>query len=137
MSTSLKTCFKCNEEKPLEDFYRHPRMADGRVNKCKVCNKKDVRENRSKRADYYREYDRKRGCRQDKAYRDFYIEKFPEKYRAHYLLSNAVRDGRLKRESCEKCGRKDTHGHHEDYSKPLEVRWLCPPCHFAEHKKSD
>ena len=135
MNTSLKTCFKCKEEKPVEGFYRHSRMADGRVNKCKECNKKDVRENRYKRADYYREYDRKRGSRQDKAYRDSYRERFPEKYKAHYLLTNAVRDGRVKRQSCEKCGREDTHGHHHDYSKPLEVRWLCPPCHAEEHPK--
>lgn len=135
MTTSLKTCFKCNEEKPVEDFYRHPKMADGRVNKCKDCNKKDVRENRYKRVDYYREYDKKRGSRQDKAYRDSYKERFPEKYKAHYLLTNAVRDGRMIREACEKCGGQDTHGHHDDYSKPLKVRWLCPPCHAEEHPR--
>jgi len=135
MTTSLKTCFKCKEEKPVDNFYRHPQMADGRVNKCKDCNKKDVRENRAKKVDYYRKYDRKRGSRQDKSYRDSYKERFPEKYKAHYLLTNAVRDGRLKKGVCEKCGRKDTHGHHNDYSKPLDVRWLCPPCHAKEHPK--
>ena len=135
MTTSVKTCFKCNEEKPMEDFYRHPQMPDGTVNKCKECNKRDVRENRKKRVDYYREYDRERGSRQNKSYRDDYRERFPDKKKAHDALSNAVRDGKLFREPCEKCGREDTHGHHDDYSKPLDVRWLCPPCHFAEHNK--
>lgn len=43
-----KKCFKCGHEKPLEDFYAHAQMADGRVNKCKSCNKKDVKDNSEK-----------------------------------------------------------------------------------------
>lgn len=55
----------------------------------------------------------------------------PEKVRARRLLQAAVRKGELTRpERCEDCGEvKPVQGAHRDYSKPLEVRWLCILCH--------
>ena len=43
-----KVCFKCNEKKPITEFYKHKQMSLGVVNKCKVCNKLDVKN------DYYK-----------------------------------------------------------------------------------
>lgn len=56
----MKPCFKCNIKKPITDFYKHPQMPDGHVNKCKECNKRDVRKNHSLRTEHYREYDKTR-----------------------------------------------------------------------------
>jgi len=56
-----------------------------------------------------------------------------EKIKARQKLNNAIRDGWVEREPCENCGEPKTDGHHEDYSKPYDVRWLCRPCHKAEH----
>ena len=47
---------------------------------------------------------------------------------------NAIRDGKLTRQPCEVCGAW-AEAHHPDYSKPLEVIWLCVPNHGAEHKR--
>ena len=60
----------------------------------------------------------------------------PLKYGARLAVRNAVKDGRLvKPEMCESCGRtRRLHGHHDNYSKPLEVRWLCSWCHAAAHR---
>lgn len=121
MTTSLKTrkrCFKCGTEKPIEHFYKHPRMGDGYLNKCADCTRQDTLMNRQLRAEYYREYDRKRGWRPPS----------PEKLTAR----NAARV--LAKQLCEKCGVK-AEAHHEDYSKPLEVRWLCKKHHAEAHRK--
>ena len=134
---STKQCFKCKEEKDLSEFYKHKQMKDGHVNKCKVCNKKDVTQNRNKKVDYYREYDRKRGNRQDKAYRDEYKVKYPNKYKAHSMVSNAIRDGKLFPEPCEVCrSGLGVQAHHDDYAKPLNIRWLCVVHHHDWHKRN-
>jgi transposase-like protein len=62
-----------------------------------------------------------------------------EKRSAHIAVGNAVSAGRLvKPSACETCAAEcNPHGHHDDYSKPLVVRWLCGPCHRAWHRKYD
>jgi len=135
----MKVCFKCGDEKPLSDFYRHKAMKDGHLNKCKDCVKRDVRLHRREN-DSVREYDRRR-YREDLRRRQIsgensakWKKRHPERYKAHYLVSNAIRDGRLVRGCCEGCGTaENVHAHHDDYSKPLDVRWLCAKCHHRHH----
>ena len=68
----------------------------------------------------------------------------PEKRRAQNLLNQAIARGEIEPQSCEGCrkvayetrdGRRGIHAHHDDYSKPFEVRWLCYACHGKEHRK--
>lgn len=123
---------------PLSDFYKHPQMGDGHVNKCKECNKKDVQANYRANRDYYRKYEAKRQQRAERRvanqrYQKTRRERFPKKYKARMALGNAVRDGRVQRHPCERCGSLRVHGHHEDYSKPLDVVWLCVEHHHERH----
>ena len=45
--------------------------------------------------------------------------------------------GKLERLACELCGNVNSQMHHSDYSKPLEVTWLCRHCHLSWHKTAD
>ena len=56
----FKKCFKCQAVKPIEEFYKHPKMADGHLNKCKGCCKHDVKTHRDENLDRIRAYDRAR-----------------------------------------------------------------------------
>ena len=52
---------------------------------------------------------------------------------ARMKLARAVQSGRLLPLPCEKCGATRTQAHHSDYSKPLDVQWLCATCHQQLH----
>jgi len=64
-----------------------------------------------------------------------YKKNNPEKHDAHMAVSRAIKAGKLKRQCCFECGKEKTEGHHQDYSKPLEVIWLCSYHHKALHRK--
>lgn len=57
---------------------------------------------------------------------------------ARVAVGNAIRAGRLVRPAeCQKCARSCVpHAHHDDYSRPLDVRWLCTGCHGEEHRRA-
>lgn len=61
-------------------------------------------------------------------------EKFPEKYAARQAVLIALRSGRLQRQPCKRCGAAKAQAHHHDYSKLLDVEWLCGCCHRIEHR---
>ena len=131
-----KQCFKCGEYKDINDFYTHPQMADGHLGKCKECTKKDSKERSVLRPDIIREYEKKRSetDKRKKHASEHMVkwrEKYPERYKAHNTLNNAIRDGRIKKPTrCEICDKPSRlHGHHYDYTMPLDVIWMCEECH--------
>lgn len=54
---------------------------------------------------------------------------------ARNALYAAIKNGKIRRQPCEVCGDPKVHGHHDDYSKRLEVRWLCSVHHAQVHKE--
>ena len=135
----MKKCFKCGIEKTLDNFYRHSQMGDGYLNKCKTCNKLDVKENYTLRREKYAEYERKRYS--DPTRRAKHLEyqrkrraSNPIKEKARRAVANALRKGEMEKSIC-RCGASKVEAHHEDYLKPLDVVWLCRACHLKEHGK--
>ena len=77
-------------------------------------------------AEYQKQYSRTETGKANKiANTNRMVAKYPEKYKARYILRNAVRLGKIKRGYCGICGSLEVESHHDDYSKPLEVRWFC------------
>lgn len=69
-------------------------------------------------------------------YKKLQVERYPERVNARKLVHNAIKDGKLVRGCCVICGKEKAHAHHEDYSKPLEVIWLCRRHHNQQHKQN-
>jgi len=122
-------------------------MGDGHLNKCKQCTIQDTEERRKRLemepgwALAERERHRKKAAKQrlnktasksNPETNKLWIKRNQHKRRAHNVVSNALRDGRLHRHPCCICGNK-AQAHHEDYSKPLEVIWFCPKHHGQHH----
>lgn len=148
----MKTCVKCRQQKAIGEFYRHKAMADGHLNACKDCVKAAVRANRLDKVDKYRQYDVARaGAPHRVKLRQDYI-KTPEgkaarlrcqkrrraleplKDRARYEVAYALQRGRLTKWPCIVCGAEKVEAHHPDYSRPLDVQWLCRPHHREVHQ---
>jgi len=61
--------------------------------------------------------------------------KYPDKYQAQRKVQNAIQTGKIIRGNCKECNIPNAHAHHEDYSKPMEIIWLCAKCHSKLHNE--
>lgn len=134
-----KTCSQCGKRKQKSEFGVRKASADGLTASCKKCLKardqaryekeRDVRLARNKA------YAQGPGKEKTEAAKRAWIARNQDKRAAHVILGNALRDGRIVRCPCEDCGAKKSQAHHDDYSKPLDVRWKCARCHAKHHRE--
>lgn len=132
----MKKCSKCGQEKDLKDFVKDKRAKTGYTSRCKECQnkaasryRKDNPEKVKESKDKYKEHNRK--AINDSLVK--YAKHNKEKKRAHGLVQKALEKGTLIKAACESCGKLEAEAHHEDYTKPLEVIWLCRYCHKQRH----
>jgi hypothetical protein len=125
------TCRTCGKEKPIDLFSKDCYKRWGIDTQCRACGVIKCRR--------YRRLNRElitARLRLKKATK-LATEQQIEKELARGKLRAAVQAGTIsKPASCSACGRSGMtiHGHHEDYSRPLEVTWLCPQCHSDRHR---
>lgn len=148
-----KICNSCKEEKTIDEYYKHPMGLYGTQPLCKICHREKVKENRKANADHYRNYEKQRAMlpHRVKARKEYaktehgyqiikeikknWAKRNYPKRKAQNMVNNALRDGKITKPSKCECGRTGRiEGHHDDYTKPLEVRWLCVPCHKQAHR---
>lgn len=114
-----KTCSRCRNILPIEQFYRSKGKPDGRDCYCRDCRLR-IQKSPSARASLRRVSRKHRRLH-------------PEREDARQLVAFALRSGRMKRKPCVRCGSLNVQAHHPDYSKPLEVVWLCQKHHTEQH----
>jgi ribosomal protein S27AE len=126
----MKVCKGCERSFPLTGFYAHPETKDGRLNFCKECVKQRMRNQRAD-GDHVLKLQRQRQ-------RYTYDRERMKRYRpraagrAHARVAYAIKKGTLVRPSeCEQCGSSEygIEAAHSDYTRPLDIRWLCRRCH--------
>lgn len=118
-------------------------------NACLAADKRNYRRSRReegrpvRRAKDRSEYERQRSQRPDvramkaaNMRRSLQDPAARARHEARWAVRREVAAKRMNRQPCEQCGELQVHGHHDDYTKPLEVRWLCPPCHRDWHKNN-
>lgn len=121
--SDTKTCGSCGEAKGRDEFFSARGCSDGLQKRCKQCQKQYIA-TLNDGTKYI-----SRAALEHKA-------RYPKKAKAREMLCNAVSRGIISRpQHCEDCGcAADLHGHHDDYCKPLDVRWLCRGCHVDWHR---
>jgi hypothetical protein len=152
-----RTCTKCGVAKPLGEYY----VCNGKpIAACKDCTKAArrayVAENREKvKADLraWHHANRERQNERSREYRREHLEELQAQARARYVANReallarhsevyslvrlAMKRGELVKEPCLFCDEERVEAHHHDYSKPLDVTWLCVRHHRLAHKIVD
>ena len=131
----MKKCSTCKALKSPSQFHVCRKNKDGKQSKCKVCRKEaslkysrteSGRASQEKRKNHpqYKEYQKNYTKSDDSKYN----EKFRQRAR------RAIKKGLIIKTDCESCGNPNTEAHHDDYNKPLVVRFLCCSCHTTWHQ---
>ena len=132
-----KKCSECGRELPLTKFNKNRKRKDGLQDRCRDCfseyNKKRYASNREKFKTMVKKYREENPCNELDT-RIKMCAKNPNKKNAHMAVDAAIRAGVIENpQVCYGCGCKPPEhrieAHHHNYSKPLEVIWLCTPCH--------
>ena len=134
-----KRCKPCLKLYKQEYNKKHPEKREAWRKAYRATHAANERRRRTEHPETVKEINHRMYLLHGEKYRRIvseYREQYPERERAHNVFRSAVRGGKLILPSvCECCGEEGRiQGHHEDYSKPLDVVWLCGRCHGDYHR---
>jgi hypothetical protein len=134
----MKTCGKCKTTKSIDLFGKRKASHDGLSSMCKECQKEydKSRLRDPKRVAARLEYQKTKGKEKHNQACKRWLVNNTIKRAAHTLVGNAVKAGKLVKMPCEICGEAKSNAHHDDYAKPLDVRWLCDIHHCEWHQEN-
>lgn len=148
-SKNIRLCKTCGIEKALDDFPVYKaKGTSGHRHQCRKCwnarwnvivashNSRYYHENTNGYRDRQKARTAKMHLKSRKKHQDrnrTYAKNHPEKIAAKVAVMIAVRSGKLTPLPCRVCGEK-AQAHHDDYSLPLAVIWLCPLHHGERHR---
>jgi len=121
----MKRCKTCNVDKSNDEFYTGKDI----TRHCKEC-MKSIWRDRWKKRNFSKE-----SRKNHQEAKNTYKKNNPIKTKCHERVDTALDNGSVKKMPCEICGKKQVEAHHDDYSKPIEVRWLCRIHHKQHHAK--
>jgi hypothetical protein len=120
----MKSCGCCGESKPLDEYHYKRASKDLRQPWCKVCN----------RARNTAALSKERQKKWLAALSPPELLEAQKRARARAKLKRSITSGETVRKPCEVCGDPRSHGHHDNYDMPLQVRWLCAYHHGEVHR---
>jgi len=145
----VKPCSKCGVVRPLDDYYLSKSGADGLMSQCKPCTRERARAHRAAHPEQAANRFRPADAGSQQRYRQRHAEAIKGRQRRWYAANRekraaqnqvyrAVSRGDLVRPAtCGRCGAGNCliEASHNDYSRPLEVEWLCSSCHRRKDRR--
>lgn len=139
VAETLSRCPKCGGEPHLT-----PSKIARRDYSCRACLRERNRRFKSKNHERVSEYNKQWKAAHPDAVKRYqatrpsrWIEPDPVKVKARAMVATRLRSGKILRRPCERCASAKTQAHHDDYSRPLDIRWLCAKCHRAVHMEME
>lgn len=129
--TGGKSCDTCVKKKKEWDRQYNSRNKESLKEKARIR----YEDNREKRIAAVTAWQSGPGREKRNGYIRSWRTRNPEKARVHAMVCKAIGCGKLIRQPCEVCGNSKSDAHHDDYSKPFDIRWLCRQHHKDLHKK--
>ena len=133
-----KVCSKCKKEKPLSEFGFSNTKSGIRQSQCRSCFSEYNRKRYEARAEEFKKARREYEKEHPESVLDTRLRmcsKNPNKFNANKAVNAAIYAGVIKNPGvCFGCGRKSEEtrlsAHHFDYTRPLDVVWVCRRCHY-------